>query len=311
MSDATPITPKRKGIDPRWYSSSLLTAFLVIGQWRFQILGDSYMPWAIALGTAVVTELVLGRLFAGRWVNLLSAYISGNSVAILIKPQGAILWPFALCAFISIASKYVLAWRGKHLWNPTNFGVCAMLLLAPQVVSMLSHQWGNELWTVGILWCLGGLTVWRARIWHVTLAWLAGFFFFAAVRAALLDGGRFQTEIAPITGPMYTLFMFFMITDPKTVVRGRGLQVLVAFLVAGAECVIRLLVDWDVIGTNTALAVAPPMYGLFLVGPVALALQLWLAPPATAPSASGPPPRAKSPATAASGPAAAAPTRAS
>jgi len=299
-----PGEPVRKGIDPRWYSSSLLTAFLVIGQWRFQILGDSYWLWAISLGTAIVTELVLGRLFTGRWVNLLSAYISGNSVAILLKPQGAILWPFALCAFLSVASKYVLAWRGKHLWNPTNLGVCAMLLLAPDVVSMLSHQWGNELWTVGILWCLGALTVWRARIWHVTLAWLVGFFAFAALRAALLDGGRFQTEIAPITGPMYTLFMFFMITDPKTVVRGRGLQVAIAFTVAAAECVIRLLVEWDVLGSDTALAVAPPMFALFFVGPAALALQLWLAPPATAQRASAPPPRAKSPATAAPGPAA-------
>jgi len=263
---------------PRAACSSLLTAFLVIGQWRFQILGDSYQPWIVALGTAVVVELALGRLYTGRWVNLLSAYISGNSVAILLKPQGSILWPFALCAFLSIASKYVLAWRGKHLWNPTNLGVCAMLLLASNVVSMLSHQWGNELWTVAILWCLGALTVWRARVWHVTLAWLAGFFVFAALRAALLDGGRFQTEIAPITGPMYTLFMFFMITDPKTVVRGRGLQVAIAFTVAAAECVIRLLVEWDVIGTDTALAVAPPMFALFFVGPAALALQLWLSP---------------------------------
>jgi Na+-transporting NADH:ubiquinone oxidoreductase subunit NqrB len=266
-------------IDARWYSSTLLTTFLVLGQWRFQILGDSYLPWACALGTAVVTELALGRLVAHKWVNLLSAYISGNSVAILLKPSGDLLWPFVVCSFLSIASKYVLAWRGKHLWNPTNFGVCALLALSASVVSILSHQWGNELWTVAVLWVLGGITVYRAKVWHVTLTWFAAFVAFAALRAAVLDRGAFATEFAPITGPMYTMFMFFMITDPRTIVRGKGLQIAIAITIAAVECVIRLLVDWHVLGSDNPLAFAPPMFALFVVGPLALALQLWLDPP--------------------------------
>ena len=43
-ASATPAVaavPARKGVDPRWYSSSLLTLILVIGQWKFQILGDA------------------------------------------------------------------------------------------------------------------------------------------------------------------------------------------------------------------------------------------------------------------------------
>jgi len=266
-------------IDARWYSASLLTAFLVIGQWRFQILGDSYLPWACALGTAVLTELLLGRMTAGRWVNLLSAYISGNSVAILLKPAGTLLWPFVLCAFLSIASKYVLAWRGKHLWNPTNFGICVVLALGAAHVSILSHQWGNELWTVAILWCLGGITVVRAKVWHLPLAWLAAFVAFAWLRAQVIDGGRFESELAPITGPMYTMFMFFMVTDPKTIVRGKGLQIAIAVLIAAVECAIRLLAEWDVLRSDNPLAVAPPLYALFLVGAPVLALQLWLDPP--------------------------------
>ncbi|MFM7282014.1 MAG: hypothetical protein ACKO32_09570, partial [Planctomycetia bacterium] len=72
----------RRGIDPRWYSSSLLTLILVVGQWKFQMLGDSYLPWAVALSTSLLTELILFRAHnPGRWPNLLSAYISGNSVA--------------------------------------------------------------------------------------------------------------------------------------------------------------------------------------------------------------------------------------
>ncbi len=265
-------------IDARWYSSTLLTLILVIGQWRFQILGDSYLPWLVALGSAVLVELALARTLAGAWPNLLSAYISGNSVAILVKPQGDLLWPFVVGSALSIVSKYVLAWRGRHLWNPTNLGICALLALAGGRVSILSHQWTNDLAVVGVLWVVGGFTVWRARVWHVSLAWFAAFAAFAALRAAVLPDGRFLTELAPVTGPMYTLFLFFMITDPRTIVRGRGAQALVAVAIAAAECGIRLLADHDLLASDSALAVAPPLYALFLVGPVAFAAQLARAP---------------------------------
>jgi hypothetical protein len=262
-------------IDPRWYSSTLLTAILVIGQWKFQILGDSYVPWMTALGTALFVEVVAWKLVRPGWPNLLSAYISGNSVAILVKPLGPLLWPFAVGSAISILSKYVLAWRGRHLWNPTNFGVCALLALASAQIAVLSHQWGNDLAVVGVLWAIGLFTVWRARVWHLSLSWLAAFVAFAWLRALIVPDGRFSTEVAPVTGPMYQLFMFFMITDPKTVVRGRGLQIAVVVMVAAVECGIRLLADFDVIGSRNPLTMAPPLYALFLVGPAALALQMW------------------------------------
>ena len=64
--------------------------------------------------------------------------------------------------------------------------------------------------------------------------------------------------MAPITGPMYQLFIFFMITDPKTTVRSKTGQCVVVFLVALVEMVLRL----DQI-------VYAPFYALFIVGPAA------------------------------------------
>jgi enediyne biosynthesis protein E5 len=227
---------RRRRVDPRWFSSSLLTLILVIGQWKFQILGDGYVPWLVALGSAVLTELVLFRLHTRRWPNLLSAYISGNSVAILTKPEGSLLWPFWFGGVISILSKYVLRFRGRHLWNPTNFAVCVLLLLAPDRVSILGHQWGNAPAMVAVIWLVGSVTAYFARV--------------------------------------YQLFLFFMITDPRTIVAGRTKQVAVTSLVALVECAIRLAVDFDVIAGSNPLATAPPMFALFVVGPLALAIDL-------------------------------------
>ena len=71
--------------------------------------------------------------------------------------------------------------------------------------------------------------------------------------------------MAPITGPMYQLFVFFMVTDPKTTVRPRWAQCLVVFLVGFVEMLLRL-----------AEVVYAPFYALFLVGPAALATEMWL-----------------------------------
>ncbi|MFN2514447.1 MAG: hypothetical protein ABR568_23925, partial [Pyrinomonadaceae bacterium] len=79
---------------------------------------------------AILTEIVLGRIFFGKWLHLASAYITGISVGILIRSPA--FWPYALGSVISIASKYVLRVKGRHLWNPSNFGICVLLFLAPE-----------------------------------------------------------------------------------------------------------------------------------------------------------------------------------
>ena len=53
------------------------------------------------------------------------------------------------------------------------------------------------------------------------------------------DGTPWLANVAPITGPMYQLFIFFMITDPKTAVGPKWAQCLVVFVVAFVEMVLR------------------------------------------------------------------------
>ena len=66
-------------------------------------------------------------------------------------------------------SKYVLRWRGRHLWNPSNFGVSAMFFLYPAAVASLSIQWGNSLWPMVVVWCLGSIIIVRLKRFHICL----------------------------------------------------------------------------------------------------------------------------------------------
>jgi Na+-translocating ferredoxin:NAD+ oxidoreductase RnfD subunit len=261
-------------MDPRYPVSFLITLILVLGEARYGILGG-YDRLVIALGVCIATELVLSRLLHGSVANVASAYITGISLALLIKPRADLLWPFALGGFLAIASKYVLRYRGRHLWNPSNFAISVLLLVAPASVAILSRQWGNDLATNAVIWCFGLLIVSRVRMLHVTLTYVACFVALAALRHWIV-GGPLLAEIAPITGPMYQLFIFFMITDPKTTVSTVRGRITVAATVAVAEAAIRLAGDFHV-AQLSRLYPAPPILALAIVGPVANVIDLYRA----------------------------------
>ena len=261
-------------LDPRYLISFLITLILVLGQARYGILGG-YDRLVTALGVSTATELVLSRLVRGRFTGVQSAYITGISLALLIKPRVDLLWPFALGGFLAIASKYVLQYRGRHLWNPSNFAIALLVLAAPASVAILSRQWGNDLATNAVIWCFGLLIVSRVRMLHVTLTYVACFVALAALRHWIV-GGPLLAEIAPITGPMYQLFIFFMITDPKTTVSTVRGRIIVAAAVAVAEAAIRLAGDFHVAALSP-LYPAPPILALAIVGPVANLIDLYRA----------------------------------
>jgi Na+-translocating ferredoxin:NAD+ oxidoreductase RnfD subunit len=264
MTSSAPAAVPRAGLrfDNRYLAPILITLVLIMGQLTFAFL-ESWSRTALAIATAILVEMVLARLLSGSWPHLASAYISGISIGILIRSPE--FWPYALCAALSITSKYVLRVEGRHLWNPSNFGIVAMLVLASDTVAALSVQWGNNLLPMAVVWIFGSVIIHRLGRFHITLTYVISFVAFSLLRAAV-TGHPWLSEVAPLTGPMYQLFIFFMITDPKTTVRSRRGQYLVAFLVAAAEAALRLL-----------QFVHAPYYALFIVGPAANLVEIALA----------------------------------
>jgi len=245
-------------LENRFVPPIFITLILLVGHVTFGIL-ESYKKTLLAIAAAILTELVLGRLITHKWVNVASAYISGISVGILLRSPA--LWPYALCAVIAITSKYVVRVKNRHIWNPSNFAICVMLFLAAEQVTTLSIQWGNNLYAMLVIWALGSAIIWRLRRFHICATYVLSFVAFAILRAYIV-GDPIASEISPITGPEYQLFIFFMITDPKTTVRSKTGQCIVAFSVAAVEMVLRL---------NSSIYA--PLYALFLVGPIALLLE--------------------------------------
>ena len=268
MTTDTDLAARRTSIRAWWSADghrflppALITCILIGSQITYGIL-EGLSKTALAIAVAVGVEALLGWLHGSRRPNFVSGYITGISVGILIRSLW--LWPYALCSAVSILSKYVIRWRGRHLWNPSNLGVSAMFFLAPEMAAGLSIQWGNAVWVMLVIWVFGWMAVWRVKRLHICLTYVASFLALGFVRS-LVTGQAYLAGVAPITGPMYQLFVFFMITDPRTTVKTRRGQCWVAFSVAVVEAVLRLHEQ-----------IYAPFYALFLVGPCAVATEIGL-----------------------------------
>jgi hypothetical protein len=267
-------------IDSRYIPPLFITCILIGGEYSYGFLES---PWktGLAILTSMAVEMVLGRLITGQWPQVASAYITGISVGILIR--STFLWPYALCSAMAITSKYALRVGGRHIWNPSNFAISLMFLLVPDCAVSLGQQWGNEVWPMLIIWALGCLIVYRFNRLNITLTYAASFVAFAYLRSEL-TGHKFLTDVAPITGPMYQLYVFFMITDPKTTTRSKWSQCLVAFLIAVVEMSLRLYGSYY----GATWAVHAPYFALFLVGPIANLIEIFTSPrPQAKPAATG------------------------
>jgi Na+-transporting NADH:ubiquinone oxidoreductase subunit NqrB len=215
--------------DPRLYQICTLASLLVYGMGWLDF--DIALPTvALLLMTVLVTQRFCDHLVGGPPFRLSarSALISGLSLCLLVRtnrPELAVL-----AAVITIASKSLIRVRGKHVFNPTNGGIVAMLLLTNQIW-VSPGQWGAAAAFAFLMACAGMLVVYRSARSDVTYAFIAFY-------GALLFG-RSLSLGEPLTIPLHRLqggalllFTFFMISDPKTTPDSRMGRVLFAALVA-------------------------------------------------------------------------------
>jgi Na+-transporting NADH:ubiquinone oxidoreductase subunit NqrB len=141
-----------------------------------------------------------------------------------------------LTAVVTIVSKFVLKRGRKHIFNPTNFGIVAMMLLTSQVW-VSPAQWGSKLYFAFFIACAGGMVIYRAARSDVTYAFLLAYVGILFGRAFWL-GDPWAIPLKQLQSGSLLLFAFYMISDPKTTPDSRIGRILFAIIVAaGAACV--------------------------------------------------------------------------
>ncbi|HEY6051025.1 MAG TPA: RnfABCDGE type electron transport complex subunit D [Thermoanaerobaculia bacterium] len=229
-----PIAPLRRS-DPRLYQIASLALLLA---WGMAALSFDVTPGraALLLTTALGAQAVFTRIFRLPAWDPWSALISGLSLCLLLRTASPLL--AAAAAAVTIGSKFLLRWNGKHIFNPTNFGIVAMLAAGANVW-VSSGQWGSTIFFAFLIACAGRFVVHRAARADVTLAFLGTF-------AALLFARAISVH-DPLTIPLHRLesgalllFAFFMISDPKTTPDSRAGRILFGAIVGIGAAYVQL-----------------------------------------------------------------------
>jgi Na+-transporting NADH:ubiquinone oxidoreductase subunit NqrB len=249
--------------DPRHYQIVVLAALLGYGVFRldFEIAGVQ----AIAmLATALLTQYACTLIWRLPSFDPRSALISGLSLCLLLRTNTVILALAA--AVITIASKFLLRLNGKHLFNPTNFGIVAMIALTGRVW-VSPGQWGNVAFFAFLMACLGGLVVNRAARSDVTYAFIASYLAFVFGRSIWL-GEPLAIPLHRLENGALLLFTFFMISDPRTTPDSRpGRLVFAALVAAGAWYVqFRLFRTNGLLWSLAAFSMTVPLIDWLLPG---------------------------------------------
>jgi Na+-translocating ferredoxin:NAD+ oxidoreductase RnfD subunit len=226
--------------DPRLHLAGVIVSLQVLGQTAFDF-NLSIAQILVALGTSAILEVgvALRRQRVLMWPA--SALLTGNGVAFILRVPGTEhgdwwsmhgWWIFAGTSAIALLSKYVITFQGHHVFNPSNFGlVLCFLALGPEQADPLAFWWGPlspALAFALVLIVAGGLAILgRLHLTEIAIGfWLA----FAAGVGVLALSGHAMTaawHVGPIEGadfwwtlvssPEILVFLFFMITDPRTI----------------------------------------------------------------------------------------------
>ncbi|MEP6640103.1 MAG: hypothetical protein ABJC39_12200, partial [Chloroflexota bacterium] len=225
--------------DPRLHVASVIITIHVIGQvgLHFRVSVPQILA---AILTCFVIEVALTFRGTRSFVWPASAMLTGSGVALILRVVGTPPdqpwttdgWQiFAIVAGLSLLTKYVIRYRGSHVFNPSNIGlVVAFVVLSSSRVEPLDFWWGPlDAWMIAAyaVIVIGGLLITRRL--HL-LALVATFWITLAAGVGILAGSGHSMvtnwAFAPVSGfdfwraivtsPEVLIFLFFMITDPKT-----------------------------------------------------------------------------------------------
>ena len=238
--------------DPRYYQIGVLTSLVCFGVGAL----DFGIHWQNAL-TIVATALAvqfLGTLFAQLpRFDPLSPLITSLSLTLLLRTDEVAL--AAAAAAIAIGSKFLIRFRGKHVFNPANMALVTLMLASDQAW-VSSGQWGSAAIGAFTLACLGFLVLTRARRAETTIAFLLIYASLLFGRAVWL-GDPLAIPLHQLQNGALLIFAFFMISDPKTTPNSAAGRVLFAAVVATIAFIIQFIY-YEPNGPILALIISAP-----------------------------------------------------
>jgi Na+-translocating ferredoxin:NAD+ oxidoreductase RnfD subunit len=205
--------------DPRIPFALILTLYAVLGS---TVLHFNRSPGQMALTVvaACLLDMALAYLLRGRQLIVpLSAYITGLSLSLLLNYSHNYYLLF-LPVYLAIGSKYFLTYEGRHVYNPSMFGIAVSLLIGGDLISTApAYQWGGS-WAMSAFILTAALSLFVFKIGRSALiVSFLGLYLLQILLRAYIMRWYLPPEaliFGTLTSAPFFIFVFYMITDPQT-----------------------------------------------------------------------------------------------
>ena len=228
--------------DPRLHVAAVLLTLQVLGQ---TVLGFrlSIAQILACLAAGALIEFVVTFFKDKAIIWPASGLLTGNSTAFILRVPGTLhgqwwstrgIWIFIGVVALGMASKYLIRWKGRHIFNPSNVAlVIAFVVLGPKYTEPLDLWWipmGPWMIVTYAILIIGGLLIaWELRLLGLVLGFMVAFAAFTALALAPVPDhcmvaswhvtpmcGQDLWQIL-VTSPEILIFALFMVPDPRTV----------------------------------------------------------------------------------------------
>lgn len=238
-----------------WYFTTLMTVWNVLGHTKLGF-EQSWATPVVAVTTAIVVSMFLDWVDAraknrelrftgsrGKFFNFLPACVIPGFACAMLLYANERLWPVIFAVVLSIGSKVILRapvgnGHTQHIFNPSNFGVGATLLLFPDVSFAPPYHFTENItgiwdWAVPLFVLITGIIIHGLFTGRLPLvaAWICGFVLQGIIRAQYF-GVPTIVPLVPMTSAAFIIFTLYMIPDPATTPLRPWRQVLFGLAVA-------------------------------------------------------------------------------
>ena len=243
--------------DPRLHVAAVLLTLQALGQ---TVLGFrlSIAQILVCLATGALIEFSVSFFKDKTILWPASGLLTGNSTAFILRVPGTLhgqWWSthgieiFIGVVALGMASKYLIRWHGRHIFNPSNVAlVIAFVVLGVQRTEPLDLWWIPMgpwmILTYAILIGGGLLIAWELKLIGLVVGFMAAFAAFSAVALAPVPDHCMVASwhVTPlcgfdlwkilVTSPEILIFALFMVPDPRTVPDGPVARVVFGVIVA-------------------------------------------------------------------------------
>lgn len=247
--------------DARHYQVLFLMGFLLFGiftlDWEVSLL-----RFNITLLTCLGVQAIGIHFTTKDYSGLKSALISAFSLCLMFHANS--LWTVALAAVLSISSKFFIRWKGKHIFNPTNFGIIATILITRMITPggdawVSPGQWGSNAMLFFLVGIAGLVVLLRVKRLGTAIAFLATFLGLAYARDIIYQGWPMDYFVHKLTSGSLLLFTFFMITDPVQTPSSPWARIIWAAMIGALAWYMNAMLQ---------IQHAAPLWALFFLSPL-------------------------------------------